>query len=102
MEINPIVERVARALCTSRGDNPNMLAYPPMIHDLAMRSNLIIYVPTAPHQQPRPCWVWYVDDAKAAIRGTAAAIEAEAAESRFAEDRHGLMCAVESLREAIA
>jgi hypothetical protein len=63
---HPGIEHVARALCLANGDDPDAMAYPPMMHCQAKKSH-VIYVPVQEHHQPQPCWFWYVRDADIAI-----------------------------------
>lgn len=60
------LEYVARAVCRANGDDPDALAYPPMMHMQAKKRH-VVYVPVNEWHQPRPCWTWYVHDARIAI-----------------------------------
>jgi hypothetical protein len=61
------LEAMARAMCVAAGDDPDLLAYPPMQHNYARGRNYVLVVPTAEYLQPRPLWQAYVREARAAL-----------------------------------
>lgn len=62
------IERIARKICEAARDDPDLLAYPPMIHTYANFNQHILIAPTEDYCQPRPLWTWYLPHAEAAVR----------------------------------
>jgi hypothetical protein len=61
------VEVMARQMCWTMGDNPDLLVYPPMQHSYAMSIQHVLLVPQAEYYQPVPMWHLYVRQAKSAL-----------------------------------
>lgn len=62
------LDRIARAICQAHHNDPDVLAYPPMMHRFAVNNTNILIPPTEDFLQPRPMWVWYLPQAEAAVR----------------------------------
>lgn len=65
--MSDMLERIARNICASCGDDPDAMAYPPGPAILARKAH-VIYVPTGQYQQPVPCWMLYRQEAYAALQ----------------------------------